>query len=120
MKDQELRKLKRQDLLELLILQSKDVVRLQEELDEKNTHIAELNDTCDRLKDKLNEKDDQIDKLKDRLDQKDARIVQLESQLTMAGQGASSGTNADQMMNKIYEVAQNAVKEYMKEQDAEK
>ena len=113
MRDNELRKLKRQDLLELLIMQSRNVVNLHTEIEEKDKTTAEHLETLDRLKEKLNDKDELINKLKGRLDQKDARIVELESRITMAG-ADNIGDDADLMMNKIYEISQNAVKQYLK------
>ena len=57
MADKDLRKLKRQDLLELLILQSKEVLRMQDDIMLKNSTIEEFEAMSDRLKAKLDEKD---------------------------------------------------------------
>ncbi|MBQ4257484.1 MAG: hypothetical protein II713_00610 [Clostridia bacterium] len=72
--NKELHKLHRQDLLELLIGQSREVAQQQETITENEKTIAELNATLERLKDKLNEKDALIEKLKGRLDEKDEAI----------------------------------------------
>lgn len=128
MAEKDLRKLKRQDLLELLILQSKEVLRMQDDIVVKNESLEEFEAMSNRLKDKLNEKDEQIERLKDklndkdvqidrlkiRLDQKDAKILRLESHLAEGVSGEGELEDSDLMMQKIYEAAQNAVGLYMK------
>lgn len=128
MADKDLRKLKRQDLLELLILQSKEVLRMQDDIHVKNETLEEFQAMSDRLKDRLNEKDEQIerlkaklddkdvqlDRLKIRLDQKDAKILRLESHLPEGAADDGEMEDSDLMMQKIYEAAQNAVGLYMK------
>ena len=69
--DKELQKLRRVDLLELLVDQIKDNDRLTAENDE-------LSDLSERLKAKLDEKDAQIEHLKQRLNMKDDQIKRLE------------------------------------------
>jgi hypothetical protein len=74
MTEKELRKLRRQDLLQLLVLQSKETSELQARVDE-------LAAGYERLKGKLDEKDETIERLKDRLDEKDETIAQLQVEL---------------------------------------
>ena len=81
MTDKELHKLKRQDLLQLLLMQSREVTQQQEAIEELTGTGAELRDMGERLKVKLNEKDEQIERLKEKLNQKDAQIQELQSQL---------------------------------------
>ena len=81
MTEKELHRLSRQDLLQLLVVQSREVQDLQTKLqvwEEQCTGIQSVND---RLKLRLEEKDQIIERLKQRLDQKDARIAQLEGML---------------------------------------
>ena len=72
--NKELHKLPRQDLLELLISQSREVAQQQETISENEKTITDLSEALERLKAKLNEKDAQIEKLKGRLDEKDEAI----------------------------------------------
>ena len=72
--NKELHKLHRQDLLELLISQSREVAQQQETISENEKTITDLSEALERLKAKLNEKDAQIEKLKGRLDEKDEAI----------------------------------------------
>lgn len=76
MTDKELRKLRRQDLLELLVEQSKETGRLATELGEKEAELTEAQEGNERLKGKLDEKDALIEKLKSRLDEKDAQMAE--------------------------------------------
>ena len=69
--DKELHKLRRVDLLELLLEQIR-------ENEEQGAKVAELSDLTERLKNKLDQKDEQIERLKLKLDQKDAQIAELE------------------------------------------
>lgn len=81
MTDKELRKLRRHELLELLIVQSKEMAGFKTELDEKTEKLTELGESYERLKGKLDEKDELIEKLKERLDEKDALIGKLKERL---------------------------------------
>ncbi|MCM1025816.1 MAG: hypothetical protein NC432_05245 [Roseburia sp.] len=93
--EKEFSKLKRRDLLELLLSQiqeddrlerkgnimavriarqEKSLTRLKEKLDEKDAQIG-------NLKSKLGEKDEQIEKLKSKLDEKDAQLEKLKRRL---------------------------------------
>ena len=81
MTDKELRRLRRQDLLQLLVEQSREAARLQTETDEKNEEIAQLNESLERLKGKLDEKDAQLERLKERLNEKDALLEKLKQRL---------------------------------------
>lgn len=70
----ELQRLRRQDLLELLLEQMGEADSLAGELSASQARVAELEALCGRLRDRLDEKDGLIDKLKARLDLKD-RII---------------------------------------------
>ena len=73
MTEKEFHKLRRRDLLQLLVAQGKENLQLQAEFDETSAQLQQMQETNERLKARLNEKDALIDKLKGRLDQKDAR-----------------------------------------------
>ena len=81
MTDKELRRLRRQDLLQLLVEQSKEAARLQTESDEKSEELARLNESCERLKGKLDEKDTQLERLKEKLNEKDVLLEKLKEKL---------------------------------------
>ena len=70
----ELQRLRRQDLLELLLEQMGEADSLAGELSEREARVAELEALCGRLRDRLDEKDGLIERLKARLDLKD-RII---------------------------------------------
>lgn len=73
----ELQKLTRQDLLSLLLDQTREVDRLRDEAVLAQNEINGLNAFGERLKAKLDDKDAQLDHLKARLDDKDVALQQL-------------------------------------------
>ena len=77
----ELRKLRRQDLLELLVEQLREGERLQGTIAEQEQSITTLSDLSERLKGKLDDKDVQIEHLKSKLDDKDTLIDRLKARL---------------------------------------
>lgn len=93
--EKELHRMKRADLLALLLAQGREAATLQTQLDSANgaladsqelvarlkTRLDEKDAQMERLKGKLNEKDAQLDRLKSRLDAKDARIVSQAAQI---------------------------------------
>lgn len=80
-RSKELNKLKRQDLLELLIDQMHESDDLRAAIVEQHAQILELTNLSERLKDKLNLKDEQIEHLKEKLDLKDEQRDHLKAKL---------------------------------------
>ena len=74
MADRQLRRLKRRELLQMLLAQCEETERLQQELEETQRELTDLQDGYERLKVKLNVKDE-------RLNQKDASIARLKDQI---------------------------------------
>lgn len=81
MTEKELGKLKRPDLLALLVEQGRETVALQEQLDETEQRLAQAVQLDNRLRSKLDEKDEQIERLKQRLNEKDAQLAKLTQRL---------------------------------------
>ncbi len=81
MTEKELHKLKRHDLLVLLVAQGKEAAELQEQLGQTQRALAEMTALSERLKTRLNEKDEQIERLKERLNEKDGQIERLKERL---------------------------------------
>lgn len=77
MTEKQLHKLRRQDLLELLLAQGREAAQLQTQLDEAAEKLSALEDTRTRFIERMNEKDAQIEKLTSRLNEKDAQIEKL-------------------------------------------
>lgn len=69
MADKELRRLKRRELLQMLLVQCQEAERLQQELDEIKEQYDMMAESYERLKKKLDIKDE-------RLNQKDAKILE--------------------------------------------
>lgn len=81
MTEKQLHKLRRQDLLQLLVAQGKEAAQLQARLDEAAEELKDLQDTRTKFIERMDDKDAQIEKLKPRLDEKDARIEKLTARL---------------------------------------
>ena len=69
MTDKELRKLRRSDLLALMIEQKKTVDAAQEELAKTRGELERIKETYERLRKKLDDKDEKIRELKAELAQ---------------------------------------------------
>lgn len=74
MAEKELRRLKRRDLLRMLLMQCEEAERLQQETDAMKEKMEVILESYERLKKKLDVKDE-------RLNQKDAKIAELKSQI---------------------------------------
>ena len=79
MTEKELRRLRRQDLLQLLLLQSKENAQLQEELKELTERVRTMEDDRARLTGWLDEKDLTIKTLKN--NSEDGRGISLEGSI---------------------------------------
>jgi len=77
----ELQRLRRQDLLELLLEQMREGDALAADVAERDLSIAGLEGLAERLKDKLDLKDEQIAHLKEKLDLKDEQMAHLRAKL---------------------------------------
>lgn len=120
MTEKELHRLRRQDLLQLLLSQGKEALELQAKLNNASSALIQTKADYDRLKEKLNEKDALIEKLKGRLDAKDARISELKAQLEALRlsrkiqiEEAGSLAEAALRLNGIFETAQKAADQYL-------
>ena len=96
MTEKELRKLRRQDLLQLLVLQSKETSDLQ-------TRLEGLTDSYNRLIGKLDDKDETIERLKAKLDAKDEEIraLQVEAMEHAAAADSAGAMDPEALMETI-------------------
>lgn len=116
----ELQKLKRQELLQLLLTQSKEVAGLQKELEETDKEIIELAESNERLGARVREKDALNDKLLRRLEDKNIRIRELDTELEAFRtdrqaelEKTDSIAEAALRLNGIFEVAQQVADQYL-------
>lgn len=79
MTGKELRRLKRRELLKMLLVQCEETERLQAEADEIKKEFEAMSESYGRLKKKLDVKDE-------RLNQKDAQIAGLKEELEKLGE----------------------------------
>ena len=120
MTEKELHKLKRQEVLQLLLVQVQEAEKLQRRLDQAKELLQEEVELCGRLKARLNSKDAQIHKLKGRLDGKDIQIEELKQKLEQLrmerlGELQSTGSIAEACLevSGIFEAAQRAADLYL-------
>lgn len=120
MTEKELHKLRKQDLLQLLLTQGREAAELQEQILRLSASLGEAEATTERLKAKLDEKDELIEKLKGRLDEKDARINKMREVMKtwranrqIELEEAGSIAEAALRLNKVFETAQKAADQYI-------
>lgn len=109
----ELQKLKRRELLKMLLLQCQETERLEKELSEITAEYETMAESYGRLKEKLNVKDA-------RLNQKDARIRELQNEIeemkasrVIELEDAGSIAEAALRLNGVFEAAQKAAEQYL-------
>lgn len=81
MTNKELHRLRRHELMELLLREVQEISQVKEELAASEVQKQEAFQTIERLKAKLDGKDLQIERLAARLDEKDEQIVHLKKRL---------------------------------------
>ena len=120
MTEKEIHRLRKQDLLQLLLTQGKEAAALQEEIGRLSASLADAESSNERLKAKLDEKDELIEKLKGRLDEKDARINKLREIMkvwranrNIELEQAGSIAEAALRLNRVFETAQKAADQYL-------
>lgn len=137
MEDQELRKLKRVELLEIMVEQGRAVGELRQQMEEQEKHIQEMEaelqektETIERLKEKLNKKDEEMQKqvqqisivykrLRNRLNEKDDSIRSLQAALDeerahpIVFEKTDSLDDAAEELNRIFQDAQKAATQYL-------
>lgn len=113
MADKGLQKLKRRELLQMLLIQCEETERLQKESDELRTEFDTMAESYERLKVKLNVKDA-------RLNKKDAEIAALKAQIedmkasrVIELADAGSIAEASLKLNGVFEAAQKAAEQYL-------
>lgn len=120
MTEKDLHRLRRQEILQLLLEQVKEAEQLQTSLSGIREQLQEAEALSERLKTRLNEKDEQIEHLKARLDQKDERIKNLKRQLEQRQsdqkirlEQAGSIADASLRLSGVFEAAQKAADLYL-------
>ena len=113
MADKELRRLKRRELLQMLLVQCQETERLQQESNEMKEQLEAFMESYERLKKKLDIKDE-------RLNQKDARIAELSREIEglkevkhLGVEDSSSIVEATLRLSGVFEEAQRAAEQYL-------
>ncbi len=115
MTEKDLHKLRRQDLLQLLLAQSREVAGQQERIRELEDSEASLQALSERLKGKLNEKDALIEKLKGRLDEKDFLIAELREGGLFEVEKDGETCLVPMRLEELFSVAHRAAEAYLRE-----
>ncbi len=113
MAEKELRRLKRRELLQMLLVQCEETERLSQETDAMKEEMGAVMESYERLKKKLDIKDE-------RLNQKDKIITELKREIEEMKTAKEEGTeeigsaaDAARRLGEIFEEAQKAVEQYM-------
>ncbi len=116
----ELQKLRRQELLQLLVEQGRAIASLKDEQEEKEQERLQFEDSNDRLGKKVEEKDILIERLQGRLNKKEEQINELraEKEAWCSDRQAhleQSDSIADAVLrlNRFCEMAQQAADQYL-------
>ncbi len=106
MTQKELHKLRRQDLLQLLLAQGEEAAETERQLAEVKMQLEELQIGYERLKKRLDQKDVKIGRLQEILQkERGQRRIQLEK--------AGSIAEASLRLNGVFEAAQKAADQYL-------
>ncbi len=81
MTEKELHRLRRHDLLQLLLAQGREAAQLQAQIDGMAAEIDNLQGANNRFIGRMDDKDAQIEKLKGRLNEKDAQVEKFKERL---------------------------------------
>ena len=81
MTEKELHKLRRHDLLQLLLAQGREAAQLRAQVEATTEELNQLQETNSRFIERMDDKDAQIGKLKDRLNEKDVQINSFKERL---------------------------------------
>ena len=116
----ELQKLRRQELLQLLVEQGRVIVNLMNEQDELEKEILQFEDSNERLGKKVEEKDIMIERLTGRLRNKEEKIAELKTEKETWSsdrqvhlEQSDSIADAVLRLNRFCEVAQQAADQYL-------
>lgn len=120
MTEQEFRKLKQLDLIQILLTQGNEVTMQQGDLDRKNERLELLLEENDIIKAKLNDRDAMTEMIRQKLNESDERIRELEEELKelyadrkIELEEAGSLVQAALELNKIFEAAQKEAEQYI-------
>lgn len=106
MTSKELRRLSRQELLQLLLALSEDFEELKRSLSDTREELKDVMDTYERLRKRLDRKDEKIHELQDALEaERNRRSIELSEVGNIA--------EAALRLNKIFETAQKAADQYL-------
>lgn len=113
--DKAFRKLRRQDLLELLLEQMRSSDEQRQLIESQASQIEEQNALIEKLKGRLDEKDAQIEHLKDRLNMKDDQLGELDMQAR-----ALAHPSGLMSLDELLEVQRHAIVQHLEELEQER
>lgn len=120
MVEKELKKLRRQELLKLLLDQSREASGLQKDYEESERQIRDLEDSNDRLSFRLEEKEALVEKLQRRLEKKERQVKDLKTEINIWKFNRDSELKAAEdlaeaalRLNGLFKMAQQAADQYL-------
>lgn len=122
MTEKEFRKLRIEDLIEILMEQNNEVLRLQGELNRRKEELASYTKRNNMLKVSLDERDAETETLKEKLNESDARIHELETEIEVSKSNQwidldeiGSITEAARNLDVVFTEAQKNAESYLSE-----
>ena len=113
MAEKELRRLKRRELLQMLLVQCEETERLSQEADEIKQQIDAVMESYERLKKKLDVKDERLNQKDEKIAKLKREIEEMKAQREREMEEAGLITGATQRLNAIFEEAQRAAEQYL-------
>ena len=113
MTDKEMRKLKRRELLQMLLVQCEETERLQQETDEMKEQMDAVMESYERLKKKLDVKDERLNQKDEMIAGLKNEIAELKAAADVQAESADPVSEAAVRLGEIFEEAQKVLEQYM-------
>lgn len=109
----ELRRLKRRELLKMLLMQCEETERLEKELSEITEEHEVMSESYERLKIKLNVKDERLNEKDVQIAELQAKIEEMQASRLIELEDSGNIAEAALRLNGVFEAAQKAAEQYL-------
>lgn len=113
MAEKELRRLKRRELLQMLLIQCEETERLTQEAEELKEQMDVVMESYERLKKKLDIKDQRLNEKDEKIEELKREMAEIKIVRERELEEAGSIAGATQRLNTIFEEAKRAADQYL-------
>ena len=113
MAEKELRRLKRRELLQMLLIQCEETERLTQEAEELKEQMDVVMESYERLKKKLDIKDQRLNEKDKKIEELKREMAEIKTVRERELEEAGSIAGATQRLNTIFEEAKRAADQYL-------